>query len=256
MANVMSAWSKMKTNTSTHGGPAATTRLERGQPEPAATKVATVRVLIADDHPVVRKGLTNYLTRQPRLEVIGEAADGDETLAKARELAPDLVLMDIDMPKLNGLTAAEILHRENPHLKILILSGHTSARYAVQIIKSGACGSVSKEASTEELLQAIQTVVSGGSYFNCETARAALNDLAAIQGQPHASGLITALEHKVLVAITDGLSSKQVAEKLGMSLRVVETHRERIMRKLNIRNVADLTRLALVKGLISMPTSS
>lgn len=239
----MSTWSKMKTNT-TSTGTCGT----------HAARSTSVRILIADDHPVVRKGLTNYLARQPRLEVIGEAADGAETVAKARQLTPDLVLMDIDMPKLNGLTATEILHRENPRVKILILSGHHSARFAVQILKSGACGSVSKEASTEELLQAIQTVVAGGSYFNSDTAKAALDYLAGVDSQAEGAREITAREREVLVAITNGLRTKEIADRLGMSLRAVETHRERIMRKLGIRNIADLTKFAILQGLISPPS--
>jgi two-component system nitrate/nitrite response regulator NarL len=252
---LMSTGSKIKTST-TNAGPATIKRLERARAVRAAKLQPNVRVLIADDHPVVRKGLTNYLTRQPRLEVIGEAADGAETLAKAKELAPDLILMDIDMPKLNGLTAAEILHRENPQVKVLILSGHPSARYAVQIIKSGACGSISKEAPTDELLQAIETVVAGGSYFSADTARAALDGLAGRRSERSGPKLTSPRERDVLVAITDGLSSKQIADRLGMSLRTVETHRERIMRKLNIRNVAGLTKYALLEGLISLPDAS
>jgi len=248
----MKTWAKTKTNTDKGGSGRADCKCDR---QPASEPPAkTVRVLIADDHPVVRKGLTNYLARQPRLDVIGESADGIETLAKARELIPDLVLMDIDMPKLNGLEATEILHRENPRVKVLILSGHSAARYAVEILKSGAHGSVSKEASTQELLQAIQTVASGGSYFNCATATAALKHLAAVGKQSRDSSSMSPRETQVLVAITEGLSSKEIANRLGMSLRTVETHRERIMRKLNIRNVAGLTQFAIFKGLITSPT--
>jgi DNA-binding NarL/FixJ family response regulator len=216
----------------------------------------TVRILIADDHPVVRKGLTNFLARQSRLKVIGEAVDGNETVAKARQLSPDLVLMDIDMPKLNGLTATEILRRENPKLKILILSAHRSAHYAVQILKSGACGSVSKEASTDELLRAIQTVANGGSYFNSETAKAALQYLSGVDVQGQGARNISLREREVLVAITDGLRTKEIAHRLGISLRSVETHRERIMRKLGIRSVAELTRFAILQGLIIPPRAT
>jgi two-component system nitrate/nitrite response regulator NarL len=161
--------------------------------------------------------------------------------------------MDIDMPNLNGLAAAEILYRENPRVKILILSAHPASRYAVQILKSGACGSVSKEASTEELLRAIQTIASGGSYFSCETARAALDYLAGPDGKTNSSELISPGERHVLVAIVEGLSSKEIAQRLGMPLRSVETVRERVMRKLNIRSVAGLTKFAVLNGWISKP---
>jgi len=212
-----------------------------------------IRVLIADDHPLVRNGLRGCLARHGRFLVVGEAADGREAVARAKELSPDLVLMDIDMPKLNGLSATEILHRDNPKMKILILSVHDPAQYVLPAIKAGARGYLSKNAPTEELLQAIEMVAAGESYFNSDASLAALNQLTDRAGAKQGQRQISPREREVLVAITDGLLNKEIASKLGVGTRTVETHRERIMRKLNLRGVADLTRFAIAHGLVSLP---
>jgi DNA-binding NarL/FixJ family response regulator len=161
--------------------------------------------LVVDDHPIVRKGLSNCLARNKHFVVIGEAEDGMAALAKVRELSPHLVLMDLDMPKLNGLSSTEILRRENPHIKIVILSVHNPAHYAVQILKSGAHGCVSKDASTAELVQAIETVAGGGDYFSADVAQSVLRKLTGhAESKDHQR--ISIREREVLVAITEGLS--------------------------------------------------
>jgi two-component system, NarL family, nitrate/nitrite response regulator NarL len=160
--------------------------------------------------------------------------------------------VDIEMPKLNGLSATEILHREHPHIKIVILSVHDPAHYAVQILKSGAHGCVSKDASTAELVQAIETVAGGGDYFSADVAQSVLRKLSGhAESQDHQR--ISIREREVLVAIAEGLSNKEIACRLEVSVRTVETHRERIMRKLNLHGAADLTRFAIAEGLIPLP---
>ena len=134
-----------------------------------------IKVLVADDHPVVRKGLQMCLARQERLKIVGEAADGDEALRLARQLAPDVVLMDISMPRMNGLAVTEALRKEMPKIKVLVLSIHTNKEYVFRIIQAGAHGYVSKEAPPEDLLRAIESVHAGEPFFSPEIARAALN---------------------------------------------------------------------------------
>jgi DNA-binding NarL/FixJ family response regulator len=212
-----------------------------------------IRVLLVDDHPVVRRGLASCLAVHQHVIIAGEAADGREALAKARQLSPDIVLMDIDMPQINGLSATEMLRRENPNLKVLILSMHHHPEYVLRILQSGARGYVLKEASPDELLRAIETVFAGQTFFSSEVARVALNQFVHGPGEGPQPGQLSNREREVLVAIAEGLSNKEIACRLGVGVRTVETHRERIMRKLNIHSVAGLTKFAIAKGLVSLP---
>ncbi len=142
-----------------------------------------IKVLIADDHPVVRKGLQSCLARHDHLKVVGEACDGDEAVRKTRELAPDLVLMDITMPKMNGLAVTELLRKETPRTKVLILSVHSNKDYIFRVIQAGAHGYVSKEAPPDELVRAIESVFEGEPFFSEDIARAALNQFVATGGK-------------------------------------------------------------------------
>lgn len=211
----------------------------------------SIKVLVVDDHPVVRKGISACLARHQQMQVIGEAADGREALRLARELQPDITLMDIDMPQMNGLVATEALHRELPRIKVLILSMHSNTEYVLRIIQSGARGFVLKEAPTDELVRAIETVNAGEAYFSSDVARVALNKFVQANGDAAESHL-TGREREVLMLITDGFSNKEIASQLGVGVRTVETHRERIMRKLDIHTVAGLTRYAIGQGLITL----
>ncbi len=213
-----------------------------------------IRLLLVDDHPVVRRGLCSCLERQPHLTVVGEAADGQEGLRKARELAPDLVLMDIDMPRLNGLAAAEMLRQEMPAIKVLVLSMYSNADYIMRILESGARGFVLKEAPLEELVRAIEAVQAGETFFSPQIANVALSQFVRGNGPGAQLSNLTGREREVLVAISEGLSNKEIACRLNVGVRTVETHRERIMSKLNIHSVAGLTRFAIQKGLVSLPS--
>ena len=210
-----------------------------------------IKLLLVDDHPVVRKGISSCLTRHEHLQIIGEAADGQEAVRKARELTPDIILMDIDMPHMNGLAVTEWLRKEMPRIKVLILSMHSNTEYVMRIIQSGASGYILKDAPTEELVRAIETVNGGEAFFSPEVARAALNKYVR-GGADTAAGQLTNREREVLIQIAEGLSNKEIASKLGVGVRTVETHRERIMRKLNIHSVAGLTKFAISKGLVSL----
>jgi DNA-binding NarL/FixJ family response regulator len=214
--------------------------------------VKPIRVLLADDHPVVRKGLSSCLAQSQHISVVGEATDGQEALRKAKELNPDLVLMDIEMPLLNGLTAADILRKENPGIKVLLLSMHNDSDFVMRILQSGARGYILKQAPTEELLKAIEIIHAGDTYFSQDVARLALNQFVRGQGDGPTTGQISAREREVLIAIAEGLSNKEIACRLGVGVRTIETHRERIMRKLNIHSIAGLTRFAIAKGLVPL----
>jgi DNA-binding NarL/FixJ family response regulator len=208
--------------------------------------------MVVDDHPVVRRGISLCLSRQPQLEIVGEAGDGREAIRRARELQPDLVLMDIDMPQMNGLAVAEVLHREMPKVKVLVLSMHSNTDYVVRIIQSGARGFILKEAPAEELVRAIEIVNAGEAYFSPDVARVALNKFVQGGGMGQEAPVLTNREREVLMLIADGLSNKEIACQLNVGVRTVETHRERIMRKLDIHSVAGLTKYAISSGLVTL----
>jgi two-component system nitrate/nitrite response regulator NarL len=228
-----------------------------GQIQPAQAKQMNkvkkrIKLLLADDHPVVRKGIASCLARHQHLEVVGEASDGLEAIRKTKELSPDIILMDIDMPHMNGLAVTEALQKQLPQVKVLILSMHSNTEYVLRIIQSGARGYVLKEASPDELVKAIEIVQSGESFFSSDVARMALNQFVRGNGDEPNSTHLTRREREVLIQIAEGLSNKEIASHLGVGVRTVETHRERIMRKLNIHSVAGLTKFAIAKGLVSI----
>ncbi len=221
-----------------------------------STTKQKIKVLVADDHPVVRKGLQSCLAKQERLKIVGEAADGDEALRKTRELVPDVVLMDIAMPRMNGLAVTEVLRKENSKSKILVLSVHNNREYIFRIIRAGAHGYVSKEASPDELLRAIESVYNGHAFFSPEIARAALNQFVSSGGKKEPFNQLTTREREVLVAIAEGKSNKEIASRLGIGVRTIETHRERIMRRLDIHSVAGLTKYAIANGMVPLEDST
>ena len=214
----------------------------------SGTKPA-IRVLLVDDHPVVRKGLISYLTDHQQLSIVGEAANGEEAILKARELSPDLVLMDIDMPRVNGLLAADTLRKQNPAIKVLVLSVHSDPDTVLRVFQAGARGFILKQAPTDDLLKAIESVHSGETFFSPEVARLALNQFVRGGDGPQACQ-VSNRERDVLIAIAEGLSNKEIACRLNLGVRTIETHREHIMSKLNIHNVAGLTKFAIAKGLV------
>src|SRR5882724_483166 len=170
-----------------------------------------IKLLLVDDHPVVRRGISSCLARQERFAIVGEAADGLEAVRKAKELLPDIILMDIDMPLMNGLAATELLRRELPNVKVLILSMHSNTDYVLRIIQSGARGYVLKEAPLEELVRAIETVQSGDAYFSPDVARVALNKFVQTGNRAQDEMPLTNREREVLTFIADGFSNKEIA---------------------------------------------
>ena len=212
-----------------------------------------IGILLAEDHLIVRMGIRSFLNRHPNLQLLDEAKDGLEALKKTRELKPDIVLSDIDMPHLDGLALTEILRSELPEIKVVLLSGLSAPPLIKRILQSGARGFLSKQASSEELLRALETVASGDTFFSSEVARLVLNRLVGNEWlNPNASKL-SQREQEVIILIADGLSNKEIAARLEIGSRTVETHREHIMRKLNLHSTAGLTTYAVANGFVQLP---
>lgn len=210
-----------------------------------------IRVLLADDHPVVLAGVKNSLVTQKNIEVVGEATNGKEVLSQARSLLPDIVLMDINMPEMSGLEATKQLLKTMPDVKVLAFTMHDDKEYILEILRSGAQGYILKESSPAELVRAIETIHTGLAFFSPTVSRVLLEQyVSESQGSRKHPGGLSEREEEVLVLLADGCSNKEIAEKLFLSSRTVETHRKRIMEKLNLHSVAELTRFAVAKGLI------
>jgi DNA-binding NarL/FixJ family response regulator len=224
---------------------------------PAKEQAASVpqkrtRVLLADDHPVIRHGIAACLDKHEQLEVVGEASDGKETLRKAKELSPDIILMDIDMPHTNGLAVTEMLRKELPHIKVLILSMSNSGTFVPRILQSGARGYIPKDAPTAELVKAIETVQRGETFFGEDVAQIALKQMMSGNAAGANNRELSPRERDVLIGIAKGLSNKEIASQLNIGTRTVETHRDNLMRKLEIRSVGGLTKYALANGLVML----
>ncbi|MDB6018146.1 MAG: DNA-binding response regulator [Pedosphaera sp.] len=211
-----------------------------------------IRVLLVDDHPVVRRGIRSCLSNLDHLEIVGEAVDGKEAIAKVNELKPDIVLMDIDMPVMSGLEATRLLRSESPEIRVLILSVHSNKQYVLQIIQSGAQGYVLKDASPADLVRAIESVNGGEVFFSPDISQIVLNQYLVEAGSDDdesASKRLTSREREVLAMIAEGQSNKDMANRLGVGVRTIETHRERVMDKLDIHSVAGLTKYAITNGI-------
>jgi DNA-binding NarL/FixJ family response regulator len=211
-----------------------------------------IKVLLVDDHPVVRKGLLSCLANRDNIKVVGEAADGPEALRKVKALTPDVVLMDIFMPGMDGLAVTEALHKDAPQVKVLVLSIQSNRAYVLRIIKAGARGYVLKDTPPDDLVRAIEAVNAGDAFFSPSVAKIALSQYVAETDQSDPLARLSEREREVLVQIAEGKSNKEIAAKLGIGVRTIETHRERIMRKLEIHSVAGLTKFAISHSLIPL----
>jgi DNA-binding NarL/FixJ family response regulator len=212
-----------------------------------------IRVLLADDHPVVREGVRSCLANCRQIKVVGEAANGTELVEKVKTLHPDVALVDINLPQLNGLRATEQLSREAPATKVLALSAHQNQDYVQGMLQAGAKGYVMKEASPSELIEAIQTVQRGQRFFSPCVMQELVDSLGKQKARtkPLPASRLSARERQVLALIAEGLGNKHIAEKLSISESTVGTHRERLMDKLQLHKVASLTRYAVAHGLVS-----
>lgn len=199
-----------------------------------------VRIVIVDDHPMVRDGLCARLTAVPHFEVVGEAGNGADAMVLAERLSPDLMLVDIGMINMNGISLTEALATQHPTVRVLILSMYDNPEYIAGAVRAGARGYVLKDATSREIIAAIDAVAAGGNYY-CESAARTLAD-------PPFKDLLTDREREVLVLLAHGHSNKSVAAKLGIKVRTVEQHRANVLRKLGIKSAVGLAKYALEHG--------
>jgi DNA-binding NarL/FixJ family response regulator len=224
---------------------------------PQRTLPASIRVVIADDHAVVREGLRSLVEAQPGISVVGEAADGQEAWQCACDLEPDVLVLDLSMPGVGGAEAAERIARECPRVRVLALTMHEERGYVSRVLRAGAAGYVLKRTASSELVRAIRAVASGGTYVDPSLAGALLADSSARAVRPPRAdgaarlGELTARETEVLRLVARGHSNKEIAVALEISVKTVETHKANAMTKLGLRTRAAVVRFAMDEGWLS-----
>ncbi len=218
--------------------------------------MACVRILLADDHEIMLGGLRSLIEREPGLEVVAEARDGAQAVAMAREVEPDLVLMDVSMPGLNGIEATRRIRSRQPLTRVLCLSSHSDPVMVEAMLEAGASGYQLKDHAVDELVRAIGVVMANETYLSPRVAGGVVQAMLSGSGSAAASkrAQLTEREREVLQLIAEGFSNKQMAERLNVSAKTVGTHREHIMAKLDIHTVAGLTKYAIQLGLTSPET--
>lgn len=210
-----------------------------------------IRLMIADDHPMVREGLKVSLESEPAIEVVADVSNGQEALDAAAKQPIDVVLLDISMPVMSGIDACDHFRQQFPETRLLIVTMHDSREYILRVIQAGAAGYVLKDAPIEELVLAVQTVYQGGTYFSSSVAKTLFTEFGDISAPRKSGGTqeLSPRETDVLTLLTEGMGNKEIARELDISVRTVEAHRLKIKQKLGISNSAGLIRYALNNGI-------
>lgn len=211
-----------------------------------------IRVLLVDDHIVLRDGLKSLLNNESDIEVIGDVGDGREAISVVESLRPDVILTDISMPGLNGIESVRMLRHEHPTLKIIILSMHSGQEYVLQSLQAGANGYIVKQADASEVLAAIRSVMAGGAYLSPTISKHLIDDYLSQTAEEISAPKLTTREREVAQLIAEGQSTREISETLTISVKTVETHRMNIMKKLNAKSATDIIKYALKKGWISL----
>lgn len=207
-----------------------------------------IRIVIADDHAIMREGLKRIVSSANDMEVTGEAANGTEVMQRVRELTFDLLMLDLSMPGRSGMELIKLVRAEKPKLRILVLSMHQELQYAVRAIKSGASGYLTKESAPDQLEQAIRKIAAGGAFISAEVAeQLALGAMPGSEALPHES--LSNREFEVFRLVADGVSVTDIAARLKLSVKTVSTHKANLMHKMGLHNQSELIRYALRHGL-------
>ncbi|MFH0897942.1 MAG: response regulator transcription factor [Candidatus Bathyarchaeota archaeon] len=216
----------------------------------------SIRILLVEDHSIVREGLKALLEKQPEIEVVGEAEDGRKALHLCKELLPDVVIMDVAMPDMNGIEATRLIIKEAPNTKIIGLSMHSDRRFVVEMLKAGSSGYLLKDCAFEELTNAVNTVMRGNIYLSSQISDNIINEYVNLLSKNNISvfSILTTREREVLQFLAEGKRTREIASLLRVSVKTIETYRQQIMDKLNIHSVAELTKYAIREGLTSLDT--
>lgn len=212
----------------------------------------SIRVFIADDHAIIRDGLISLLKQQPDIQVIGNASDGLETITQVTDLKPDVIVMDISMPHMNGIEATQQILTELPRTRIIILSMHSTSEHVFRALQAGARGYLLKESAGSELVQAIRTVHSGGRYLSQKITDTVVTDYLKSDKSTSPLEMLSAREREVLQLVAEGKSSLEISKFLFLSTKTIETYRSRLMTKLGIKDIPSLVKFAVQHGLTSL----
>jgi two-component system, NarL family, response regulator NreC len=211
------------------------------------------RILLVDDHEIMREGMCALLKRLPDIEIVGQASDGRSGINMAKEFGPDIVVMDIGMPNLNGIEATRQLLADNPRVKVMALSTHSDGAIVAKMLKAGASGYMLKESAFSELMEGIAAMMEGKTYLCSKIAKVVFSDYVTMLSSPQWPGGdgLSSRENEVLQLVAEGKTSKEISQALNVSVKTVDSHREHIMEKLSIHNVAGLTKYAVREGITS-----
>ena len=214
----------------------------------------SINIILVDDHKIIRDGLRSLLAKETDMAVVAEAENGRDAVKLSRKLNPDIVVMDINMPDLNGVDAATLILEESPDVKIIALSIHSTRRYVTRMLKAGASGYLVKHCAYEELANAIRSVANNKPYLSSQILDTVLSDYTSSVSSGEISTLstLTSREREVLQLVAEGVKSEEIADRLFVSVKTVSSHRRAIMQKLNLHSVAELTRYAIREGLVSL----
>jgi len=212
-----------------------------------------LKVILSDDHKIVREGLKNLLNKSSDIEIVAESENGRDTVLLAEKLKPDIVIMDVTMPELNGIEATRQIIKNNPNIKVIALTMHSERQFVVEMLKAGAKGYLIKDCAFDELVNAIKTVAGNKVYISPSIAHIVVGSISADEEHQNSSfKLLTDREREILQLLAEGKATKEIAFSLEISIKTVETYRQLIMNKLKIYNIAELTKYAIREGLTSV----
>lgn len=211
-----------------------------------------IRILITDDHQLFREGISNLLSASPQIEIVGQAENGQQAIEKARQLKPDIVMMDLSLPLINGVEATRILQKELPQTKILVLSMHAEKNYIKEALEAGAAGYLSKDCTYDQLIEAINSVHQGKKYLSGNITEVLIQDYLNKEAVPEIKAELSERESEILKLIAEGKTTREMADVLFISVKTVGTHKQHILENLQLKTTADLIKYAIKKGIVSL----